>query len=64
MVAGFAKGKALAAIIRSHTSKDFFGEIDGGIAGGEGERVGVYDLVCLRVLVSRDSWAVIFAQSA
>ena len=38
-------------------------EIDGGIAGGEGERVGMYDLVCLGVLVSRDSWAVVSAQS-
>ena len=33
------------------------------IAGGEGERVGMYDLVCLGVLVSRDSWAVVSAQS-
>ena len=63
MVDSFAKGEALAAIIRSHTPWDFLSEIDGGIAGGEGERVGMYDLVCLGVLVSRDSWAVVSAQS-
>ena len=39
MVARFAKGKALAAIIRSHTCKDFLSEIDGGITGGEGKSV-------------------------
>ena len=63
MVDSFAKGEALAAIISGHTPENFLSEIYSGTAGGEGEGVGMYDLVCLRVLVTRDSWAVVPAQS-
>ena len=59
MVDSFANGEALAAVKSGHTPENFLSEINSGAAGGEGECVGMYDLVCLRVLVTRDSWAVV-----
>ena len=49
------KGEALAAIISSHTLENFLSEIDSGTAGSEREEVEMYDLVWLRVLITRNS---------